>query len=139
MEIQPASLSQVRAGRDGRRFTITDDVGGVAAKLREVDQRLRLRFNERGEFFEVVEVNGTDERRVTTALECDDRLVHRMRELARPDHDYAGELERIDRAADRENDRRFSERSGEIAERLAHHVRKDIGATHRIIVPRDVA
>lgn len=137
MDIQPASLAQVQTGRDGRRVLVDDDVAGVARKIREISPRLSLRWNERGEFFEVIEDDGRTERRVTTALECDDRLVARIMRIAHPSYDLVADMERTDLAAERAEEHAFSERTGEIAERLAHAVRKDLNPG-KIIVPKGI-
>lgn len=138
MDIPAATIDQVRLGRDGRKVTITDDVGNIAAKLKAISPKLGLQWNERGEFFAVVEHDGPRERLVTTALELDDRLVKRIELLASPTHDYGKELERIDLQVDRDHDHRFAERSGEISERLAFHVRKDVEAKNRVFLPKGV-
>jgi hypothetical protein len=136
MDLQPASIAQVRQGNGGR-ITVEADVGSVVRQIREVDPRLGVTWDEAGEFFRVVEQDGLKQRTVLTAQELDHRVLARIRELASEDYDYVAEVDRIDREADRESDRRFSEETGEIAEYLAHCVRKDLGATYkgRVFVP----
>lgn len=136
MEIQPASLFQIRLGRDGRKVWVDSDVGNVAKGLREVDPRLRLQYNERSEIFCVVEVDDAGERLVFTAQECDGRIVERARKIAHPSYDVAGEMDRIDREADKAIDHAFSEKVGEAGEHAAHALRKDLQAKPRIVVPK---
>ncbi len=140
--IEPASLTQIRRGRDGRRIVIDEDVGNVAKQLHDIDSKLGLQWNEKGEFFMVVEYaqlpEGEEERLIFTAKECDGRIVKRMEQIASPTYDFMAEVEAMDKQADRDKDHAFHEETGEIAEQLAHAVRKDLGATNKIIVPRGV-
>ena len=140
--IEPASLTQIRRGRDGRRIVIDEDVGEVAARLKEIDPKLGLQWNEKGEFFMVVEYvqkpEGEEERLIFSAKECDGRIVKRMEQIAHPSYDFMAEVEAMDKQAEADKDHRFHEETGEVAEQLAHAVRKDLGATNKIIVPRGV-
>lgn len=137
MLIEPASLAQVRTGRNGRRILIEEDVLDVARQLRELDESLRVYWNEAGEYFVIVEVlpNG-DESLVTTAQELTPALVGHMRQIAK--ENFAEELERMDRQADRERDHAFAESVGEHGERAAHALRKDLLFGGRIFVPRGI-
>jgi hypothetical protein len=136
MEIQPATLAQVRQGRDGRRVLIEEDVLDVARRLQAIDPSLALHWNENGNYFVLTETDAAGtERMVLTAQELDDRLLARVQQIMHPSYDYAAELDRQDRQADRERDHRFAEQTGEVGERLAHAVRKDIQAKNKIIVP----
>ena len=138
--IEPASFAQVRYGRDGRRINIDADVGEVASRLKEIDPKLGLQWNEKGDFYMVVEYaqlpEGEEERLIFTAQECDQRIVKRMEQIASPTYDFMAEVEAMDKQADRDKDHQFHEETGEVAEQLAHAVRKDLGATNKIIVPR---
>ena len=135
MDIAPASLAQIRMGRDGRRVVVSEDVGNVAAQIHEIDPRLGLVWNEKGEFFMVVEQDGLTERLVLTAKECDQRIVERVRQIASPDYDYGAEVDRLDAAAEKAKDHRFHEETGEVAERLAHALRKDLQHKGKVFVP----
>lgn len=140
IEITPATLAQVHRTRNGHQIAIDDDVQGVARDLLAIDPSLRLHYDPHGEYYVVkqlvTERDGTvTEKLVTTALELDQRIVHRVRQIAHPSYDYAAELDRVDAAADRERDRRQAELVGPMAERLAHALRKDLGATNRAFMP----
>lgn len=138
MDLEPASLAQVRTGRDGRRVLVEDDVLDIAGKLKAVDADLRLQWNEKGEFFAVVQITEDGgERLVTTAQECDDRLVERMAKVTSSTYDLVADMDQTDAAAERAKDHAFSEQTGEIAERLASAVRKDLNPA-KIIVPKDL-
>jgi hypothetical protein len=146
VEISPARLAQVQTARGGQFVEITDDVQNVAADLAAIDPGLRLRYSEAGGYFVVYHVQELPdgkrrEHLVTTAQELDQRLVQRIRAIdARTGYDYARELDRLEREAEQQRDREFSERTGPIAERLAHAVRHDLGVQSRIFVPgRDKA
>lgn len=134
MEVQPATLAQVKRLRDGRMIAVDDDVGGVAKDLRAIGRSLRLRYSESAEVFVVYEVHenndgSVDEHLVTTAQECDQRLVARVRQIADEDYDYAGELDAIQKQKDRDQASHFHDQVGEIGERLAHAIRKDLSLT----------
>jgi hypothetical protein len=139
MDIAPASLAQIRMGRDGRRVVVDEDVGNVAAQIHEVDPSLGLQWNEKGEFFMVVETigeaGGYTERLVLTAKECDQRIVERVRQIASPDYDYGAEMDRMDEQAKKDADHRFHEETGEVAEHLAHALRKDLQYQGKVFVP----
>jgi hypothetical protein len=137
MEIQPASIAQVRAGRNGRKVLIEDDVLHIAKRLQEIDRSLRLRWNEQGEFFVVYQVLDGSEKLVLTARELDERIVQRVRKIAHPSYDYVAEMERMDRRAEKDADHRFHEQTGEIGERMAHALRKDLQAQNKVFIPDD--
>jgi hypothetical protein len=136
MDLQPASIAQVRQGKH-RRITVEADVGNVVKQIREIDPRLGVIWDDDGEFFAVVEQDGLKQRIVLTALELDHRVLERLREISSPDYDYVAEMDRMDAVADREKDHRFSEEVGENAELMAHALRKDLGAKYqgKIFVP----
>lgn len=144
MEINPGTLEQVGRLRDGRQVLIEDDVGGFAATLRAIDSSLRLRLSEQTGVFVVYQLVGHRERLVTTAQELDGRLVRHVAALVHQyrngRYDYAAELERADREADRRREHEFSEEQGPIAERLHHAIRKDMGWTgDKAFIPKGVA
>lgn len=135
MEIQHASLAQVRRGRDGRVVEVPADLFGVTDRLREIDPGLGVKYNEFGDYFVIyhAQPNG-DEDLVTTTIRLTPDVVDHVRKLAHPSYDYVAELERLDRQAERDRDHRFHEQVGEAGERLAHAIRKDIGTTNRAFI-----
>lgn len=136
MEIQHASLAQVRKGRDGRRVLVERDVLDVARQLQEIDPGLRVWWNEYGEYFAVghVQPDGS-ESLVTTVAELTPAVVEHVRRLGSAGYDYAAELARKDQQAEKDRADVFTEQVGEAGERLAHAVRNDIQAKPRIFVP----
>lgn len=149
MEIPPtkADLAQVSRGRDGRMIAIENDVQGVANGLAEIDPRLRLRFSEAGGYFVVYyKPDGAEEGDgdlITTAQELDWRIVSLVRELywkaQQPGYSFAAELDKADAEEQRRKDHEFTERHGEMYERLAHAFRKDRGFDKlRAYVPREI-
>ena len=140
--IEPASVAQVRRARDGRRITIDEDVGEVAVRLKEIDPKLGLQWNEKGDFFMVVEYvqkpEGEEERLIFTAKECDHRIVKRMEQIAHPSYDFMAEVEAMDKQAERDKDHRFHEQTGEAAERMAHALRRDLQHGGKIFIPKEV-
>lgn len=130
-------MAQVALGRGGQTITITEDVGDIAQRLKELDERLVLRWSECGEYFQVIErLPDGSESLVTTASELSPALIDHVRKLGHSSYDFAEELEAADKKAEREKDWRFEQEVGEIGERLAHAIRKDTEAKHRIFLPR---
>lgn len=138
MELQPASLAQVRAGRDGRMIAIDEDVLDIAMRLQEIDDSLRLRWSESGEYFVVYQLIGDGEKLVLTSTELTPQIIERVRKIAHPEYDFGAELDQMDAQAEKDKDHRFHEQVGERGEVLAHALRKDLQAKNKIIVPRDV-
>jgi hypothetical protein len=142
MEIQPASMAQVVTGRGGRRIPVDDDVGNIARRIKEIDNSLSLQFNERGEFFVVVQTvdtpTGPEEKLVLTAQELDERVLHRVKHITHQSYDYVAEMDQMDAQAKRDEDHAFHEKTGEAGEVAAHALRKDLGATNKAFVPKDV-
>lgn len=132
IEIEPATVAQVRATDEGDLVVIDDDVQGVAAGLRRIDPGLRLAYDRTQGYFVVRHVHAgpdgsVEESLVTTAMECDQRLVGRVSKIADDGYDFGAELDRLETsaAAAQESERR--EHVGEAGERLAHALRKDLG------------
>ena len=134
MDLQPASIAQVRQGKH-RRVTVTADVGSVVKQIQEIDPRLGVIWDEDGEFFAVVEQDGPKQRIVLTALELDYRVLQRIRELASPDYDYVAEMDKMDQQADKEKEHKFMQEVGENAEVMAHALRSDLEYKGKIFIP----
>lgn len=126
MEIRPATLDQIQKGRNGKKVVITNDVGDVAKKLKEVDPTLELHYNESAQYFVVIQRVGNIEHLVTTALDLDDRIVERIKKITKPEYNYEEESIAIKKQADKDLEHRRKEQVGEIGERLAHAIRKDL-------------
>ena len=113
-------------------------MGSIVKQIQEIDPRLGVIWDDDGEFFAVVEQEGPKQRIVLTAKELDARVLLRVQEIASEDYDYVGEMDRIDAEADKRKDHRFKEEVGQNAEVMAHALRKDLQAKHRIFLPRGV-
>lgn len=139
MQIEHASMEQVRTGRDGRRITIEMDVLEIVKQLREIDPSLSLHWNENGNYFVVVQTtdDGT-EHLVTTTTVVDQRLVEHCRKLCHPDYDLVGEIERGEAAVDKAHDDHLKEQIGLHGERLQWALNKDLEHKHKIILPRGI-
>jgi hypothetical protein len=135
MDIEPASLTQIARGRDGKVVAIDDDVSGIAQQLKEIDPQLRLRYSEAGEYFAVYCETPQETYLVTTAQELDGRILQRIRKVASGRYDYVAELDALDARAERERDRAFSEQMGEAHQQLKHALQKDLGSKPKIYVP----
>jgi hypothetical protein len=135
MQIQAASVAQVHKGRDGRMIEVGEDVLNVAKQLRDFDDSLRLRWSEGGEYFVVYQLIDDREKLVLTCTDLNPQIVERVRQIARPEYDFAAELDRMDAQAEKDKEHRFHEDLGERGERLAYALRKDLQAKNRVFVP----
>lgn len=127
---------------------IDDDVAGIASGLAAIDHRIRLRYSETGEYFVVYlkpdEWEEGDGYMVFTAQELDGRIVKHMEEVyircnARG-YSLADEAERQEAKAKKNAAHEFTEKHGEMYERLAHAMRKDLGYDQsKIYVPESVS
>jgi hypothetical protein len=140
-ELQPVALDRIMRTRNGQRVAIDADVGSVVAQLREIDERLHVFYVPDQAFFSVElhtpRADGSvDEHFVGAYESLDGRVVQRIREITRPGYDLGAELERIDREAQAQADHRHREQTGEIAERVAHAVRQDLGVRSKAFIPR---
>jgi len=136
VEIQPASIAQVRLGKTGGTITVEDDVGDVARQIKDLDPSLSLHWSPEGEHFIVVEACQDGKNRVMlTTNELDSRVVERLRYISSPDYDYVKDMDRLDDAAKREADHKFHLETGEAAEHMAHALRKDLQYGGKIFLP----
>lgn len=114
---------------------ISRDVQGVADALHRIDHRLRLRFSEPGQYFVVYlkpdEWEEGDGYSVTTALDLDHRLVERVEkvyyECKQPGYSLADNLEKQEVAKKKQLDHEFTESHGDMYEKLAFAMRKELG------------
>jgi predicted restriction endonuclease len=145
-EIEPATLEQIRMGRDGKTHVITQDAGGIAQRLREIDHRLHLRYSELGEYY-VVYAREDDQPEgtgymVATYQTLDARIIKDIERIKwlneQPGYSYADELEKKNEEAEAKREHDFSEKIKENAEELAWAIRKDLGDQGRIVVEKDV-
>lgn len=144
-EIEPVSLAQVLEGYDGQMIVVDDDVSGVARDLRAIDPALVLRYHEppgggTGHFVVVQVIDEGDrhtEHLVTTAMECDQRLVDRVRKVTHESYDVAAELDSAQRQAarDRAADSPIAKVLDERGDELAFALRRDLRVQNRIYVP----
>lgn len=144
IEIKPASLAQVAQTRSGHTLLIDNDVQGVANALHEIHPDLRLEFDPHADYYCVIQTihepdGSTSDHLVTTAQDLDHRIVHRVRQVASSAYDYVAELEATDEQAKRNAEHVHSEKMGDLGEKLAHALCKDLGINnHRAVVPKDV-
>lgn len=134
-------MDQVERGAQGQAVLIEADVGNVAADLRDIDPALRLRYSEKGEYFVVYfepPDRPGDQQLVLTALECDQRIVNRVRQIASADYDYVAELDRIDREAERDKTNANRQRIAEGAEKLYFEIRKAQGIRARAYISKPI-
>ena len=145
-EIEPATIEQIRRGKDGKMHLITEDAGGIAQRLREIDPRLHLRYSEMGEYYVVYarephEPEGTGYM-VATYQVLDGRIIKDIERIKwlneRPGYSYADELEQKNKEADAKRDAEFSAKIAENAEQLAWAIRKDLGDQSRMTVSKSI-
>lgn len=139
-------MEQIRLGRDGKMHLITEDAGGIAQRLRDIDPRLHLRYSELGEYYVVYareehEPEGTGYM-VATYQQLDARIVKDIERIKwlneQPGYSYADALEEKNAEADAKRDAEFSAKIAENAEELAWAIRKDLGDQSRITVSKSI-
>jgi hypothetical protein len=142
IDITPASLDQVVRGRGGNLIVIENDVNGVARDIKAIHPDLFLRFNEQGGYFVVLQDMGPACRPhvVTTAQECDQRLVRRVRLVCSEGYDTGAEMDKHHDERDRANSAQFAEKMGEVSEQLAWAIREDIRKARPgpVYIPPDI-
>jgi hypothetical protein len=131
MRIIPATIAQFQQSANGRWVEVDADVGSVALQVKELaDQlgvELHLRVSEVTGIFKVVQVMpGGEEQLVTSAQECDGRLVDRLREVTSPSYDLAADADKLEQDKLRQFEHEQAEKVGDVAERLAHALRTDL-------------
>jgi hypothetical protein len=144
-EIEPASIEQIKRGRNGKLHLITEDAGGIAKRLREIDPRLHLRYSEQGQYYVVYAREENDPPgsgyMVATYRHLDGRIIRdieRVRWLnEQPDYSYADELEKKNAEAEAAREYEFSQKIGENAEKLAWAIRQDLGLTDNTAFIKD--
>jgi hypothetical protein len=135
IQIQPASFDQLVRAKDGRLVGISDDVGGVAQQLREIDPGFRLAYSEAEDITIVSHDDGdSEELKFTAKGTPDHRIVQRAREIASPGYDFLADLEATDRAAEKARYDQFREKVGDAGERLAYALRKDLHVENRVFI-----
>jgi NADPH:quinone reductase-like Zn-dependent oxidoreductase len=129
MKIQPASIDQVLQTREGEWLVVHADTGSVALQIEEIARargaHLELHRSEHNGIYKVVQFLGDEEQLVTTALEADQRLVDKVREVTSPHYDIGAELDKLEAEKDRSFEHQQAEKIGDIGERLAHALRVD--------------
>lgn len=145
-EIEPATMEQIRLGRDGKMHVITEDAGGIAQRLKEIDPRLHLRYSERGEYY-VVYAREDDQPEgtgymVATYQTLDARVIKDIERIKwlndQPDYSFADQLEQKNADAEAAREYAFSQKIKENAEELAWAIRKDLGDQSKITVAKDI-
>lgn len=142
LEPPRASLGQLQLTNRLEMIRVEQDVLGVVEHLKGIDPGLVLLFDKKQEIyvlywegFRAKEEGGTPEwceDLVGSYLELDQRLINLIERIdgqGRGRYDLERELDRLDREAERERERVFSERIGDQAERLRYALRQDLGST----------
>jgi hypothetical protein len=132
MDIPAVPVDIIARGRDGHKILIEADVCNVAADLKRIDPYLRVRWSELGEYFvvyrEVEKSDGSvDQDLVLTSYELDQRVVKRVEKISHSSYNYGKELEKAEDQAKRDQEHIFDEQVGDIGQKLAHAIRKDLG------------
>lgn len=157
MDVEPASIDQVRIGLDGRVVVIDAEMSQIVADLQAIIPEIRVRFAEdAAEPFWAVSLvsdDGLTHHLVCTAKATmtssgtwaglDERLVERIAQIdshGRGHYDYAKEVERQNLDAKKRQSREFRERMDEIGERAQRDLR-DAGvgrSQSRAFIPRSL-
>ena len=146
MDVRPARIEQVRETDDGDYVIISADASSAVADLQALDKDLHVRFSNQTKdpyfavYKETVTPEGVTHELVTTVQAyqnsfgvwegLDQRLVAKMRWMdgqGTSGYNFADELEKSRKRREREQQAAFEERVGEVAEKAAHALRKDLG------------
>ena len=164
MQIQPATVNQLRLAENGQWMEIDKDVGSVAEDLKKIDAGLKVRFPVAAkdpvwvvyhEGHPDCPHNGAGGEHstylVTTAKAVrnhlgvweglDQRIVRRIMEIGHSSYDFTAELERANLKAKADNLAAAREKMGPLHEQAAHLIRKDFGLgpyKGRSFIPKDV-
>jgi hypothetical protein len=149
IDIRPGTISQVqRALHSGQMIAVDHGPHDVATRLQEIDDELHLHYDPYEDVWIVMQARhmpdgSIKEHLVTTARECDGRLVERVRQITDSSYNVADELDRVEAQADREHDARQAEAFGDASEKLAFALQQDLGrheidrtAKSRAFIPR---
>jgi hypothetical protein len=114
MDIPTVPVDLIARDRMGNKVLIESDVCNVAADLKSIDERLKVRWSEVGEYFVVYteEPKGdgsVDQSLVLTSYELDQRIVKRVQKIMHPSYNYADDLERIEQEEKKDQDRKLDE------------------------------
>lgn len=157
MDIEPASVEQVRVGTDGRMVVIDAEASQVVKDLQAMIPEIRVRFAEDAKppfwAIYVLEADGRSTHLVLTQQATltssgtyaglDQRVVERVAEIdpqGRGHYDYAKEIEQASELARKRGRERHRERMDEIGEQAQRELRQHMGKKpSRIFVPRDAA
>lgn len=165
MDIQPASVEQIRMGSDGRMVVIDAQTSQVVKDLQDMVPEIRVRLAEDAKppYYAVYVVpeggcpcpdpvceHGhlvlTQTATLTssgTYAGLDERIVKRVAEIdprGRGDYDYAKEIEKQNELARKRGRERQRERMDELGEQAQRELRKHTSPNpSRIFVPRDAA
>lgn len=132
MEIEAASIDQLKRADNGRMVLIEADVGNVVADLQAIDGDLKVRYSEAGDYFVLYKETplpdgSVQQDLVLTSQKLDQRIVKRFQQISHESYDFVKEMEKKDAQADRDKEHEFEEKVGAIGEKLAHSLRKDLG------------
>ncbi len=141
MELAYASIDQVRRGKNGREIHLDadSDLFDMVRRIKEIDPSLSVHWNDDGEYFEIRELcPDGKERMVLTTTELDQRLLDHLRKIGSPDWNVADEIDKHEDQREKAVDHATHERVGDIGERMAHALRKDLQYQGRIFLPRGI-
>lgn len=141
LEPPRASLGELQLTNKLQMIRVEGDVLGVVERLKRIDTGLTLLFDKQQEIYVLYwegfredehGVIGYHEDLVGAYKQLDQRIVNLIERIdgqGRGRVDLQRELDRLERQKDAENDRRESERMGEMGEKLRFALRQDLGAT----------
>lgn len=153
MEISPVAIDQLHRARDGGIVEVSGSAGAIVRDLHEIDETLRVNFNEAGEYFCVYQllnehrrpdVNGCIEEVVLRVpmMEWDRRVVEYFNLRAWEMRHGKSPAARLEAAADKrkaEIEHAQDEQIGEIVQRLYRPFQRAlVGSNPRIVLPRGV-
>jgi hypothetical protein len=147
--LQPASLDQFVESR-GRQVIVDASSCALVKDLKAIDSTLGVRFVD-GEqpYFAVVQdlefPDGRTEQHLVTTAQAyptsfgtftglDGRVLERVREITSPGYDFAAEAEKSRLEYESSRRAKREDQLGEMGERAAHAIRKDLGVKTKAFI-----
>jgi len=147
--LHSARLDQILETRN-RQVIVDSSSCSIVADLKSIDPSLEVRFVDSAEpYFAIVQnIDHRDGRKeqhlVTTVLAeqtsfgsyagLDQRIVERVRKITHPSYDFGSEALAIKTEHDNEARRKREDLYGDIGERAAFELRKDLGSTSKAFI-----
>lgn len=147
--LSPARLDQILETQN-RQVIVDADSCSVVKDLKAIDKTLGVRFVDGPEPFfavyqEIIHPDGREEQHLVTTAQAymtsfgtysglDNRLVERIRRITHSSYDFVAEAEKKKREHDATARKERENMYGEMGEKAAHALRKDLGVKTKAFI-----